>query len=139
MKNTNKNSFREFLLRYTNKLQFPVFLLVFYVPGYLLTAILVSNPYGVFGNVILLIGELLEMKILYSEKGILSKVFLPLIVLHPSLCTFFQIRNWLILILKPDAVLTLTGKTLLRVRTAYVGVAFVCVIVLLVIRKIQKR
>ena len=139
MKNTNKPSFRDFLLKYTNKLQFPVFLLVLYIPGYLLTAILVPNPYRIFGNIVLLIGELLEMKLLYSEKGILSKVFLPLIVIHPCLCAFFQIRNWLILKVKPNAVLTLTGETLLRVRALYVGVAFVCIIVLIVIRKIQKR
>lgn len=127
------------MLKYTSKFDFPVFLLIFYIPGYLLTAVLVQNPYGIFGNIILLIGELLEIKLLYSEKEILSKVFLPLIVLHPCLCAYFQIRNWLILKIRPDAVLILTGEMLLRVRTAYVGVAFICVTVQLVIRKIQKR
>lgn len=139
MKNRKKISFREFLLKYTIQLNFPVYLLFFYIPGYVLSAMLIPNAYGIHVSIALLVVELLELKALYCLKGTLFQAFLPLIALHPCLCAIVEIANRVHLKLGSKTLISLTGTALMRLRAVYVGVAFVCIMVRIVVKALNPK
>lgn len=139
MKNRKKISFREFLLKYTAQLNFPVYLLIFYIPGYVLSALLIPNAYWIPVSVALLVVELLELKALYCLKGNLSQAFLPLIAFHPCLCAIVEIANCIHRTRMPNAMISLTGATLMRLRGVYVGIVFVLVLVRLAVNAVNKK
>lgn len=126
--------FWSILMTWSIKTNLPLLLYLAYLPGFALCAVLIQNPFGCLGYIILLFFELWEIKALDNIDGRLSEIFLPVIIMHPYLCVLYHIMDSIIFMIQPNRIFTLSDSMLLSIRLLYVCVAFFCII----LRKIYR-
>lgn len=122
------------LLKWSAFIQFPLYLLLPYAPGAILSAILFLHSFGPWANLALLTTELLEIKILHDNADTISIAFISLIILHPNLGAFIHIINQLLFRINVSISTGLSDDILLRVRIGYVIVAFLIIAIRGVVR-----
>lgn len=129
----------ETLRQKSEEIGYPLFWLLFYLPGFVLAIILIPKPLKAIGYLGLLFTELWEIGMLHTIGNRISLLFLPVIVMHPLIISTAHIFTQLTLKAGFSKDAGIPDESLLRLRIVYVIVAYVGITISVILREKRNR
>ena len=119
----------ELLRRKSEETGYPLYWLLFYLPGFVLAVILIPRPLKLCGYLALLVTELWEIGMLHKVANRISIALLSAIVMHPLIVSLVHIFSTLFLWIGVGKKLIIADDVLLRLRLGYVIAAYVGIMI----------
>lgn len=123
------------LRRKSEETGYPLYWLLFYLPGFVLAVILIPRPLALYGYLALLVTELWEIGMLHKVGNTTSIALLSAIVMHPLIVSLIHVLSALLLWIGAGKDLIIADDVLLRLRLGYVIAAYVAITISVLLKR----